>query len=188
MDDLVNLGTQHYGIYWGLLVLARSMDFLSTWIATPNLALEANPIARRLGWKWGALVNILMCTALAAWPLPAIVISTTSLLVAARNLHYAWLMRTMGEDDYRDWMITQLGQTPLPLYLFCLFTQNALTAGIGVALMLFSNEQLVPFGIGMGLVTYALAVTFYSLLSIWRLRRPASPPAKFPVEPQTDFD
>ena len=29
------------------------MDFLSTWVATPNLVLEGNPIAKKLGWRWG---------------------------------------------------------------------------------------------------------------------------------------
>ena len=32
---------------------ARGMDFLSTWVATPNLVLEGNPIAKKLGWKMG---------------------------------------------------------------------------------------------------------------------------------------
>jgi Flp pilus assembly protein TadB len=31
----------------------------------------------------------------------------------------------------------------------------------------------VPFAIGMGMVTYAIAVAFYTLLAIWRIRRAA---------------
>ena len=81
-----------------LLVFARGMDFLSTWIATPNLVLEGNPIAKKLGWRWGLLLNVVLVLALALWPLSAIVISTTSVLVAARNFQSAWLMRSLGED------------------------------------------------------------------------------------------
>ena len=31
----------------------------------------------------------------------------------------------------------------------------------------------VPVGIGMGIVAYAVAVAFYTLLAIWRMRRAA---------------
>ena len=55
MDDLVQFNPRNYALFLGLLVAARGMDFLSTWIATPRLVLEANPLARRLGWRWAIL-------------------------------------------------------------------------------------------------------------------------------------
>ena len=97
MNETTAFGSSSYLGMLGILMLARSLDFLSTWIATPNLVLEANPIARKLGWKWGVVVNGILCGAFAFWPLPAVVISTTSVLVAARNFQSAWLMRTLGE-------------------------------------------------------------------------------------------
>jgi hypothetical protein len=102
MGDAVPFGSRLYLIFLLLLFLSRGMDFLSTWVATPNLVLEANPIARKLGWRWGIPVNFALCVAFAWWPLPSIIISTTSLLVASRNFQSAWLMRTAGEDDYRS--------------------------------------------------------------------------------------
>ena len=36
------------------LAFARGMEFLSTWIVTPRLALEANPLMRRLRWGGGS--------------------------------------------------------------------------------------------------------------------------------------
>ncbi len=171
MEELITFGTREYGVYWGLLVLARSMDFLSTWVATPHLVLEANPLAKMLGWRWGAVVNLVMCTLFALWPLPAVVIATTSVLVAARNFQSAWLMRALGEDDYRSWIVDQMGKTPFGLYLFCLFGQSLLFAAVGGALMIWSQAQLAPFGVGMGMITYAVAVTFYSLLAVFRIRR-----------------
>ena len=44
-----------------LLLLARGVDFCSTWVATPNLVLEGNPIAKKLGWRWGILLNFASC-------------------------------------------------------------------------------------------------------------------------------
>ena len=33
------------------LVFSRGLDFLSTWIVTPHLELEANPFMRRRRWR-----------------------------------------------------------------------------------------------------------------------------------------
>ena len=171
MDEYTPILGREYLALFALLVFARSMDFLSTWIATPNLVLEGNPIAKKMGWKWGVLLNVVIVIFLAQWPLSAIVISTASVMVAARNFQSAWLMRSLGEEIYRNWHVERILETPLALYLFCLAGNTLLTAGVGGALMVFGGMRLVPLAIGMGVVTYAVAVAFYTLLSVWRLRR-----------------
>jgi hypothetical protein len=172
MEELVPFASRIYGLMFLLLIVARGMDFLSTWVATPNLVLEGNPIAKKLGWKWGISVNLALCFGFAFWPLPAIVISTTSVLVAARNFQSAWLMRSLGEQLYREWHVERVQETSVTLYLFCLFAQTALTGGVGAAVIYFSEMRHVPLlAIGLGIVAYALAVAFYTLLGIWRMRR-----------------
>src|SRR3954452_9705072 len=118
MQDFVPFASRGYAVLLIILLVARGMDFLSTWVATPNLVLEGNPIAKKLGWKWGTLVNLLLCFGFAFWPLPAIVISTTSVMVAARNFQSAWLMRSLGEHHYRDWHLDRLQETSMSLYVF----------------------------------------------------------------------
>jgi hypothetical protein len=147
------------------------------------MVLEGNPIAKKLGWKWGIPLNVALCFGFAFWPLPAIVISTTSALVAARNFQSAWLMRSLGEQLYRDWHIQRVQETSVTLYLFCLFAQTALTAGVGAAVVYLSDWRLVPLAIGLGIVAYAVAVTFYTLLGIWRLRRTAIHAARLAQQP-----
>lgn len=169
-EEFVPFGSR---IYWWLLaslVFGRAMDFLSTWIATPNLVLEANPLARKLGWRWGLILNVLLCCLFARWPLPAIVIATTSVLVASRNLQSAWLMRSMGEEGYRVWMRARILEAPGFLFFFCLAGQAILYAVAGAALLSFSHRHVVPLGIGAGLITYAMAVLVYTTLSVWRLK------------------
>jgi hypothetical protein len=170
MEEFVPFASRSYGVLFLLLIFSRGMDFLSTWVATPNMLLEGNPIAKKLGWKWGILLNLALCFGFAFWPLPAIVISTTSALVASRNFQSAWLMRSLGEQPYRDWHIERVQETSVTLYLFCLFAQTALTGGVGAAVIYFSEWRLVPLAIGLGIVAYALAVAFYTLLGIWRMR------------------
>jgi hypothetical protein len=161
-----------------LLVFARGVDFLSTWIATPNLMLEGNPLAKKLGWRWGLLLNGVMVLALALWPLSAIVVATASVLVAARNFQSAWLMHSLGEDAYRAWHVERIRETRVTLYLFCLAGNTLLIAGVGAVLIYFSDLRLVPFAVGMGMVAYAIAVALYTLLAIGRIHRAAKREAR----------
>jgi len=172
MEEFVPFGSRIYLLVLLLLLVSRGMDFLSTWVATPNMVLEGNPIAKRLGWRWGIPLNVAMCFAFAFWPLPAIVISTTSVLVAARNFQSAWLMRSLGEHMYREWHVERVQETNITLYLFCLFGQTALTAGVGAAVIYFTwDSEPIVLAIGLGIIAYSLAVALYTLLGIIRLRR-----------------
>jgi hypothetical protein len=137
--------------------------------------LEANPLAKWMRWRGAVIVNLALVIFLARWLLPTVIVTTTSLLVAARNFQSVWLMRSLGEEGYRCWYAERVAMVQLALLVFCLIAQAVLVGSIGAALMIFSESAgqvaLVPFGIGMGVVTYAVAVLFYSLLSLWRLRR-----------------
>lgn len=170
MPDHVPIGSETYFVLLAVLLVARGADFLSTWIATPQLLLEGNPIAKGLGWKWGIPINLVVCILIAIWPLGAIVVSTTSALVAARNFQVAWLMRSLGERNYRDWHLERLLEVHPVLYLFCLIAQTLLIGAVGLVLVL-ATDELIPEGIGIGIIAYALAVLLFTLLSIWRLHR-----------------
>lgn len=171
MDETLPFGSREYWIIFGILFFSRAMDFLSTWVATPTLALEGNPIAKKLGWKFGAIVNLAMCFFFAKVVLTALIISTTSILIAARNFQQAWLMRTMGEDNYRDWYLDRMSEMSVPWFMFCLFAQTGLIVLVGGVLTYFSGQLIIPFAIGLGIVAYGLAILFFTTLSLWRNRR-----------------
>ena len=170
-EQFVAFASPEYFVLLACMAVGRGLDFFSTWIATPNLLLEANPIARKMGWKFGIGINVVICFAFALWPLPAVVVTTTSVLVAARNFQSAWLMRTMGELSYRLWMGERLAEAGRGLFVFCLGAQTVIYAFLGAVLLYFSEWRLIPFGIGMGMITFAVAVFAYSLLSVWRIAR-----------------
>ena len=169
-DFIAPFPSWEYFICFGVLLFARGADFLSTWVATPRLVLEGNPLAKKLGWKLGGIVNFLLCITFAFLPLTTIIIATTSMLVAARNFQSAWLMRTLGEEGYRDWYVARVAETHLGLYLFCLLAQTALFLAIGGTLIFFTRQP-VPFAIGLGIIAYGITVLLYTLLSVWRIRR-----------------
>src|SRR5437879_13392714 len=150
MEDFVSFGSRGYLLMLAFLVVSRGMAVLSTWIATPNLVLEGNPIFKKLGWRWGLPINAGFCLLLAFWPLPAIVLSTTSVLVAARNFQSAWLMRSLGEEAYRDWHVARIQETPVTLFLLCWAGRTLATAAVGVGVILFRELEVVPWGLGAG--------------------------------------
>jgi uncharacterized membrane protein len=152
------------------------MDLVSTWLATPTLQLEANPIARWLGWRRGWVVNALASVALALIPLAAVSVTTTSLMVAARNAQSAWIVRSMGEFEYRSWIAARYRAAGRGVFLVSLLMNTGLTALVGAGLMVFSRWQLLPgltalVGAGLGVVVYALAVGLYTGMAMRRAAR-----------------
>src|SRR5215471_19927536 len=111
MEDLVPFASRDYWLLLALLIFSRGMDILSTRVATPNLVLEGNPVAKLLGWRWGIVVNIAFCFGVAFSLVTGVAISTMSLLVAAKNFQSAWLMRSMGEVNYRNWHVARIQET-----------------------------------------------------------------------------
>ena len=170
MEDFAPFASPDYLITLGLLVFARGMDFLSTWFATPNLALEANPIAKRLGWKWGSGFNLLLCFAVAHWPLAGLIMVTTSLLVAARNFKSAWLMRALGETGYALLVCDAMSHSSRRAYLISVLGETGLFGLVGGAVVMWSDWPSVTLAVGLGMLAYAGAVLFYSLLAMWRMR------------------
>lgn len=175
MEDIVPFGGTAWWSLLAVLGVSRGADLFSTWVATPTLLLEANPVARWLGWRWAIPLNMALSVGFAFFPLPAIILGTTSALVASRNFQQAWLMRSYGEENYRDWQVQRIQETPLRLFLGCLGLQNLLVAAVGVILawsaMVGDQILTIPFGIGAGIATYALTVTFYSVLAVRGIRR-----------------
>ncbi len=170
LDAFTRPGSPLWWVFLGMLTTARGLDLLSTYIATPNLKLEGNPVAKWLGWRGGLITNLILVLLFSTWPLLAISLTTTSFLVAARNLQSAWIMRSLGEIQYRLWMSDRLAESPRGLAWFCFLGEALLFGGIGIGLMVFSEERLVPFGVGLGICGYGVAVAVFTSLSLWRTR------------------
>lgn len=170
LDTIYEFGSVQYFLLLGVLVFARSCDLASTWLATPHLQLEANPISAWLGWRRGIILNIVLCLLLARHVVPGVMLTTTSVLVAARNLENAWLMRSMGESAYQSWMALQLHRTHASLVLGCYWGNGLLYFLLGLAIIFFS-PNVIALSIGFGVLGYAFAVVTFTSLSIWRSKR-----------------
>jgi hypothetical protein len=170
MEVMVPFASVTWFVHVALLFFGRGMDFISTWVATPYLVLEGNPIVKKLGWKWAIALNLSVSVLCAFYQFLAVAITTMSLLVAARNFQAAWLMRLLGEEGYRDWHVARVQETPTGIYLLCLLGQTVLVAVIGGALVKLNGPDTITFAIGCGILIYVVAVAVFTLLAFWRIR------------------
>jgi len=136
------------------------MDILSTWIATPNLVLEGNPIAKRLGWRWGIPLNL---ASVSAWhsgrsrPSPSLPPA-------------CWWPRAIsnppgscarwGRNGTATGTSNASRKRGSPFTSFCLAGNTVLTAAVGAAVVYFCQTLWVPFAVGLGIIAYAVAVAF----------------------------
>src|ERR1051326_7172442 len=72
-----------------LIFVARVGDIGSTYLVTPKLRLEANPIIRKLGW-WFAIATVALCLIPYYSTAMAVIVLVPSLLVSAANTGKIW--------------------------------------------------------------------------------------------------
>ncbi|HTI69499.1 MAG TPA: hypothetical protein VMF06_06020 [Candidatus Limnocylindria bacterium] len=170
LDQFVTLGSWTWLKFGALVIAGRALDLGSTYAGTPNLLLEGSPLARRMGWRLGIPLNLAAGLLSGCWPLLAIGLATMSAFVAARNLQNAWIMRSMGEREYRTWMTRRLMDSPRWSPFACYFGEAALSGIVALSLIVFAEYRLVPCGIGIGLLLYALTIAFFTGVELLRSR------------------
>lgn len=133
--------------YWTLLAVlgvARGCDFISTWLVTPDLALESNPIVRKLGWGRSAVMDLALCLLLAIDSRLAIPVAVSSLLVASRNCD-------LSAGRYRR---------------LCICMASVLIAIIGTAIVMASPG--IKESIGLGFIMFAILSLWFR--RVWKRR------------------
>jgi hypothetical protein len=83
----------------GLVLVSRIGDIGSTWLVSPKLLLEANPLVRRSGYRF-AFTSLLACLLPYYITALGVIVLILALLVTASNLRGAWVIRTIGEAEY----------------------------------------------------------------------------------------
>lgn len=162
-----------------LLLLARIGDVGTTFLLTPSLELEANPIIRKLGWRF-ALLTLAAC-ALPYLPylgLPvAAMVSIPFLLVSASNAAKIWIVRAVGEKAYASFLVDVARKSKLSHALIGVAASSFFIALAGATILLFYPAPANwGFWLGGGVVLYAVVIWFYGTLWMMRLFRQAALP------------
>jgi hypothetical protein len=156
-----------------LILIARLGDIGSTYVATPTLRMESNPVMRFGGWKLAALTLLACLIPYYSAPLglSALVLS---LLVTSSNLSKGWLMRALGETDYQS--VIQLAAARSSLSTALAFVLgSAVSVGLAGLIMIFVSGGSGTWGYwaAVGVALYALAIAAYGVLAAVRTFRVA---------------
>jgi hypothetical protein len=156
------------------IFLSRLGDIGSTYLITPKLKLEANPIMRKLGW-WFAVATIFACLVPYYSTSLAIIVLVPSLMVSAANASKIWFARTYGEADYHELLLRTATRSRLSHALAPTIAAATFMALIGMVLLLLSPDPTRDWGywFAMGFLAYAFIVGFYGSLFFVRLFRKA---------------
>jgi hypothetical protein len=156
-----------------LILVARLGDIGSTYVATPTLRMESNPVMRFGGWKIAALTLIACLIPYYSAPLGLSVL-VLSLLVTSSNLSKGWLMRALGESNYQSVIRLAAERSSLSVALAFVFG-SAVSVGLAGLIMIFvsGGPSTWSYWAAAGIVLYALAIAVYGVLALVRTFRAA---------------
>jgi hypothetical protein len=164
-----------------LTLLSRLGDVVSTWVASPTLKLEANPVVRKLGWKFGLLTLLLALVPYYNTSLGVMVL-TMSCLVTSSNFGAGWTMRTLGEDEMQAFTIRLARRSTLRTALAFVWAGAAAVAMVGLLLTWLTRPDEWGYYFGWGIMAYAFARVLHGSLAMVRLFRRASGASAVPAE------
>jgi hypothetical protein len=157
-----------------LILIARIGDIGSTYLVSPGLHLESNPVVRRLRWPFACL-TLLVCV-LPYWSVgTGIVVLVASLLVSASNSTKIWLARALGEKEYLE-LLTRMAARAKPVPSLIFSVMPALFMGILALTIMFlypNPDTDLGYYVGLGILAYALVVAIYGPTTFLRYRKAA---------------
>ena len=156
------------------MFVARLLDFLSTWVVTPRLELEANPLMRRMRWGRMALINLPLLGLPFLHAGLAITFIVTSLLAAGSNFIGGALAKGMGERRQLESQLRALREIGL-LGALTLNSTGALIIclGGGFLMALAERTENHAWWGGLGVVMFGLVGLVHYNVAIVRLSRKA---------------
>jgi len=153
-------------------LISRLGDIGTTYLVSPTLRVEANPIARRLGWKY-----IFATVVIALIPYRSIhggvLVLTASFLIAASNASEAMLARFMGEENYAALNREAIRKTPvlLGLSLLCLPAIFLMMLGLMMLLLFSESSNRWGFDMAEGTMAAAAAILIFYPIRFFSERR-----------------
>jgi hypothetical protein len=172
MREFIAIHFKH--VLCGLILVSRIGDIGSTYLVTPKMKLEANPIMRKLGWRF-ALLTLLLCF-IPYWSTEmGVLVLVPFLFVSASNTAKIWFARAFGETEYRDLLIRMAKKSKLSHALAGALVSAAFIALSGLVLLYLSPNPNRDWGFwfAAGILLYAFIIALYGSLYFVRLFKTA---------------
>lgn len=152
-----------------LLLIGRLGDVISTFIVTPGLKLEANPLVRKFRFPF-AFATILICL-VPYWNLGfGLAFIVASYLISFMNISKMWFLKTLGEDRAFKLQIYVAQNSNFKLPIILSIIACSFLAAIGVICLLFyhrTNDW--GFYFGMGFIGFAAAIQIHTTFYLKRI-------------------
>jgi hypothetical protein len=171
-----------------LILISRLGDIISTYLITPSLKLEANPIIRKLGWRF-AFLTVLVCLIPYWHPGAAVMVLVPSLLVTSSNISKYWVIKTIGEEEYSKKLLLFAAKSKLSRALFSVLGASFFVILAGLVLLFLCFDPMEwGYWFANGIIVYGLIVALYGSLYSCRLFKKArrisqAPPQQNDVPP-----
>jgi hypothetical protein len=168
MRELIYNNFEHF--LCALILLARAGDIGSTFLVSPKLKLEANPIARRLGWQI-ALLSLLLCLVAYFNTVLAVIVLIPSLLVSASNISKVWMARTLGEEEFDNLLLCLARKSRLSHAIAGVLGSAFFILIVGLFTVVLCDDPGHNWGywIGYGIILYSAVIAIYGSLFFVRL-------------------
>jgi len=165
----------------GLILLGRLGDIISTRLVTPRLELEANPLMRRLGWRFGVLTLLLCLVPYVINPLFAVILVPPFLMVSGSNIGKIWVVRALGEKAVLQQSIEAARNSTFGKAATCAVLSGGffiLTGLVLVYLVRWETPQTLSGSIaecfGYGIAAFGLAICLHGTIHLRRIFRLAA--------------
>ncbi len=174
MSEFIHSHIKLEHLLCALIFISRLGDIGSTYLVTPKLKLEANPIVRKFGW-WYAIATLAICLVPYYSTAMAIIVLVPSLMVSASNTGKVWFVRAYGESAYLELLLSVARKSRLSHALVPTIVAALFIALVGLTMMLFCPDPTKDWGywFGAGVIVYAVAIGFHGSMFFIRLFRNA---------------
>lgn len=169
MLNFINNHINHFLCF--ALLISRLGDIISTRLVTPKMRLEANPLVRWLGWPF-AYLTVLACLVPYADPKVGATLLAPFLLVSASNSGKIWIARTLGEDEYANFMLWLASRSRLRSALIPALASAGFITFLGLVMMvLCPDPDSWGYAFALGIIAYGAIIAFFSTISLIRMFR-----------------
>ncbi|HQU16104.1 MAG: hypothetical protein B7Z66_08880 [Chromatiales bacterium 21-64-14] len=156
------------------ILISRIGDIGTTYLASPGLKLEANPIVRKFRW-WYAFLTLFVCV-IPYWNAGAgIMVMVVSFLVSTSNSMRLWFIRALGETEYFHLQVRVASAANPVSSLMLILLPPVFMALLGISLWVVYPDPAIDPGywFASGILVYGAVLAVYSPLHFLRLRREA---------------
>lgn len=156
------------------IFLGRIGDMTTTYLGSPKLKLESNPMVRKFRWPL-VLATFLLCLTPYIDVRIGIMFMVLFFMVTMSNSLRIWLIRAIGEDEYYLMLVRAAGQADLRSSLILNMVPGVVMLFLSLSLMvLYHNpDQDLGFWFACGILSYSIILFIYFPKNFMRLRRTA---------------